>query len=81
MKLVLVEWVDSHSDDEWKRLRDIKKTSTPTAVRSVGWLIHDGKDGKTILPHVTGEGEDDDQGFGYVFIPAKVIVKTKVLTA
>jgi len=68
-KLVLIEWKDSQYVPGWHR-------DDPPIVslrcRSVGWLIYDGQDSKTIAAHVTDE--DDPQRSGEMTIPTGSII-------
>jgi hypothetical protein len=81
MKLVLIEWVDSHGSIEgWKLIEENTKSET-LICESVGWLLYDGKDCKTILPHMAGHKSDNImfQGRGELTIPTKAILKMKTL--
>lgn len=73
MKLVLVEWVDSGGSSGWTELKDVPKSVHP--VESVGWLVHDGKDAKTIVSHKGGEDGSHmpEQVYGWMVIPASAI--------
>lgn len=81
MKLVLVEWVDSHSGRGWQPLDQIQDTSVPLRCRSVGWLVAERNDCKVIVPHVSGEQNEGivKSGCGDITIPNKSIVKLTVL--
>ena len=69
-KLVLIKWVDSEYVPGWHR--DDPPTG-PLLCQSVGWLIYDGADSKTIAAHITDE--DDPQRSGEMTIPVRSIVK------
>ena len=81
MKLVLVEWLDSHSGDGWQRLADIEANGESVRCRSVGWLVSDGGGRKVIVPHISGEENRGTipYGRGDISIPDKSIVKMRVL--
>lgn len=83
MKLVLIEWIDSHSHRPagWRPLEEIEQEGEPLTCRSVGWLLHESKSCKTIVPHVSGEKNEDIVlcGHGEICIPTKAIVKMIVL--
>jgi hypothetical protein len=82
MKLVLIEWLDSHSGDGWQRLGDIARATHPVLCRSVGWLVSDENGHRTIVPHISGDGVKVGQfGRGDLTIPTKAIVRMKVLKA
>jgi hypothetical protein len=82
LKLVLIEWVDSHAGRGWQTMERIAAASEPLYCRSVGWLLSETKDCKVIVPHIGGEKNGDVimQGCGDLTIPAKAIVKMTVLT-
>lgn len=73
MKLVLIEWEDScGASPSWAPLEG--PAPGVLICRSVGWLLSDGEDCKTIVPHVTVEMEGvDHQGCGDMTIPAHAI--------
>ena len=84
MKLVLVEWVDSHSSSNagWRRLADIADDGgEATRCRSVGWLVSDSGDCKVIVPHLSGDTQKSTvpYGRGELTIPNKAIVSLCVL--
>jgi len=81
MKLVLVEWIDSHSSRGWQDLDVLKKSAEPLYCRSVGWLLSETKQYKVIVPHMTGENRWNKllQGCGDIAIPTAAIVKLTVL--
>ena len=76
MKLVLIEWEDSTScASGWFHLDDNPEPEVATCYSS-GWLIHDGKDSTTILPHFAlHKDSENDQGQGYITIPNSAILK------
>ena len=78
MKLVLIEWVDSHSCNGWHDIEDISEASELTHCRSVGWLLVDGKDCKVLVSHLAGEGRGQS-GCGDMAIPVRAITKMTVL--
>ncbi len=81
MKLVLVEWLDSHSGRGWQDIDRIEGAAEPLYCRSVGWLVAENRDCKVLVPHMAGERNGDAmlQGSGDMTIPVKAIVKMKVL--
>lgn len=81
MKLVLVEWLDSHSGRGWQEIGRIKEASIPLYCRSVGFLAEDGKDCKVLVPHIAGEKNEDIVllGSGDISIPTCSIKKITVL--
>lgn len=81
MKLVIVDWIDSHSGQGWQRLSDIEQSAKPLKCRSVGWLLVDGKDAKTLVPHISG-GSDlrvVPFGTGELTIPTVSILRMRTL--
>lgn len=81
MKLVLIEWLDSHAGRGWQDTERIKQAAEPLYCRSVGWLIADNKDCKVLVPHLAGErhGEAALQGCGDLTIPTTAVVRLTVL--
>ena len=83
MKLLLIEWVDSHSPtDRWIKLEDLDDSSEePLYCRSVGWLFSETKECLTLLPTIGGEKNKviADQAHGIMTIPKKAITSQKVL--
>lgn len=80
MKLVLVEWEDSLGcSSQWQALDGVQAPK-PLLCQSVGWLLHDGKDCKVVVPHVTRDHANASrQGCGDMTIPTKAITKIKTL--
>ena len=81
MKLVLVEWLDSHSGRGWQDMEQIEGAAQPLFCRSVGWLVAESDDCKVLVPHLAGDkdGKILAQGCGDLAIPARAILKMKVL--
>jgi len=81
MKLVLVEWLDSHSGRGWQDFDQLERAAEPLYCRSVGWLVRETKECKVIVPHLSGEknGTATLQGCGDLTIPTAAIVKTTIL--
>lgn len=80
VKLVLVEWLDSHSGRGWQEIERIKEASVPLRCRSVGWLVSETGGVKVIVPHLAGEKNGVlVQGCGDLSIPKKAIVKLREL--
>jgi hypothetical protein len=75
-RLVLIEWEDSHYKPGWSR--DLGEGQlTPVRCTSVGWLLHDDKNAKTIASHISDE--DEPQTCGAMTIPARAILKIRRL--
>lgn len=81
MKLVLVEWLDSHSGRGWQQLEEIEQAAEPLYCRSVGWLVKETKECKVLVPHIAGEANGDIilLGCGDLTIPIKAIKRLTVL--
>ena len=81
MKLVLVEWLDSHSGRGWQSPERITQAAEPLYCQSVGWLFEDKKDCKVIVPHIAGQKGVDEvmQGCGDRTVPAASIIKMTTL--
>jgi hypothetical protein len=80
MRLVLIDWLDSYGcSPRWEGLKD----GGPPLLhcRSVGWLTRDGKDAKTIVPHLSDPAykTNSPQGCGDITIPAGSIVRMYTL--
>lgn len=73
-RLVLITWLDSHQVGGWHTEGPATKA---LKCRSVGWLIHDGEEAKTIAPHMTDE--ETPQRSGEMTIPTCAVVEMKVL--
>lgn len=81
MKLVLIEWWDSHSSRGWRPLSDIAKDCEPLACHSVGWLLSRKNGHTTIVPHLSAKDQRNVEtcGSGHLTIPNKAIRKTTKL--
>jgi hypothetical protein len=82
VKLVLIEWEDSFGcSSRWQAL-EAAQSAKPLLCQSVGWLVHDGKECKVLVPHLTTEHQNAGrQGCGDMTIPVRSIVKIKTLRA
>ncbi len=80
-RLVLVEWLDSHSGRGWQDYDQLERAAELLYCRSVGWLVMETKECKVIVPHIAGEKNGDImlQCCGDMTIPTKAIVKLTVL--
>lgn len=83
MKLVLIEWHDSHSShaNAWTPLDELQGAAKPIRCCSVGWLVADENGCKVIVPHLSGENDPTTSifGRGELSIPNSAIVKMRVL--
>jgi hypothetical protein len=78
MKLVLIEWIDTHTSGKgWQTFEQFEESAEPMHCRSVGWLVQDKPNCKVIVPHLAGEKNKDMvvQGRGELYIPTKAIIK------
>jgi hypothetical protein len=81
-KLVQVEWEDSYGcSPDWVAVSD-DLAPTVMLCRSVGWLVYDGADCKTIIPHLNQANHPNAalQGCGDMTIPASAIKSICELT-
>ena len=80
-KLVLIEWLDSHSGRGWREMEQLERAAEPLYCRSVGWLVVEGKNCKVVVPHIAGERNGDIMLLGNrdMAIPTKAIPKITVL--
>ena len=76
MRLVLVEWLDAFSTDDWTKINRL--VLAPDREKSlcltVGWLVHDGAEFKTV---VSSLGHKD--GSGSMTIPTGCILRIQNL--
>lgn len=73
-KLVMIEWIDSASGvGYWKDIEDAEE-ALPAECTTVGFLIDDGPDHKTVASSITGE-----QAGGTLSIPKSAIRRTRQL--
>ena len=80
IRLVLVEWVDSHASRGWVTPADLARAAEPLYCCSVGWLLHDKSNCKVMVPHMAGaKGGDTTQVCGDLTIPTKSIVRITAL--
>jgi hypothetical protein len=81
MKLVLIEWMDSHAGSGWLTKQELESAVQPMFVRSVGWLFSKDRVSTVIVPHcATRKGKDAVEfGRGDLSIPSKAILRTVVL--
>lgn len=76
-KLVYIEWEDSAGDGSHWRELDYIKQDRPARIRSVGWLLAETENSKTIVAHLSGS----NHGQGEMTIPKSAIKKFRVLKA
>lgn len=77
-KMVLVEWEDStQPTSSWMWMSDIPDEQKIVKCKTVGWLIEDGKDVKTLALTI-GDGDDKDicQANGIINIPTRCTIRT-----
>ena len=77
MKLVLIEWLDSHSGHGWHPLDDLAQAAKPVRCQSVGWLVSEANQHKVVVPHISGDQDEGvtPHGRGDITIPNRAIVK------
>ena len=74
--LVYIEWEDSMAGTSgWCETAGAKPSVN--VIRSVGWLLYDGKDCKMVVPHLSepDHANAKEQGCGDMTIPASSIRK------
>jgi hypothetical protein len=80
MKLIMIDWLDSHASKGWQTLEDLELADQPLKCRSVGWLFKETKESKTIIPHLADKNNNmAPQGCGDFTIPTRAILKVTVL--
>jgi len=73
--LVMIEWVDSvQPQSRWEMLANVGHPSGVKCV-SVGWLVSDQKDRKSLAPNMGAVGSESMQVSGIITIPARSITK------
>lgn len=80
-RLVLVEWIDSHSGHAWRPMDDIADAVHPLHCRSVGWIVAK-KNGTLVLAaSISGEKNGDIRECGTcdIAIPTSAIQRTVTL--
>ena len=74
MRLVLVEWEDSHQSRGWEELSEIR--DEVAVCRSVGWLVHDGERAVVIAPHLSVPTSGIiPQGTGVMTVPTRSVLR------
>ena len=74
MKVVKITWIDSKGiTSEWEFKEDIKPL-TPCLCVSIGWLLDDNEEYKTIV-----QSDSDNQCLGRMTIPACSIKNIEVI--
>lgn len=78
--LVMILWEDStRPTPAWQWVSQ-SRAQTPVRIRSVGWLIHDDDDAKTIVPNLSQPDDDGDrQMCGGMIIPTRAILRIEKL--
>ena len=73
-RLVMIDWLDSHHHAGW---HSGDPNTHPLICHSVGWLVYDGEEAKTIAPHMTDE--EPAQRCGEMTIPSVAVVRIRNL--
>lgn len=80
MKLVLVDWIDSHAGRGWQSAEQLERAAEPMRCRSVGWLLKNTKECAVIVPHISGVDSGQMMtGCGDLSIPHAAITRIKTL--
>lgn len=82
LKLVLVDWIDSHSGRGWRSIEEIDRGAEPLLCRSVGWISKETDEVVMLVPHIAGEGQCVEiilQGCGEICIPKGCVRKMVIL--
>lgn len=79
MRLVLIEWEDSHSAGGWQQLGGTLDDRA-LVCRSVGWLVLDGERAKVVVPHLNEQEPGVPlQGSGVMTIPSRAVLRIVTL--
>lgn len=75
LRLVMVEWEDSHGGQGWEDLSgDLQDRAL--VCRSVGWLMLEGAVATVLVPHVNQEETGVPlQGCGVMTIPTRAVLR------
>lgn len=81
MKLVMIEWLDSHGVlPSWVKLTDF--TAVLPVMKSVGWLVYENEVLLSVCGNISEETDSTVfQGNGIMTIPKKDVLSIKELTA
>jgi len=79
MRLVVVEWVDSHGQHGWNPIDSLE--AKPLHCRSVGWLVKKANGMTVLASSISGEKNGDLRLFarGDIAIPDRCITKTRTI--
>ena len=77
--LVIVEWIDAHTDDGWDHFSEFAKHG-PYTVYSVGWVIRDDNQG-IWLTHGWSKDptKEEPDGLNATFIPRGMVQSVRQL--
>jgi hypothetical protein len=74
LALVEIEWIDSNGvTAAWEFVDDLEELE-PSHCRSIGFLLRDGRDYKTLVQTVS-----DEQVLGRITIPTRSILKRRTI--
>jgi hypothetical protein len=79
IKLVHVEWLDSHSTDGWKPFGEMANDATPAACRTVGWLVYENAKAIMLVASVIDQHHVYPAGTGTMTIPRKCIKSMRTI--
>lgn len=80
MRLVLVEWEDSHAAGGWQEISG-EIADRALLCRSVGWLLLDGEHAKVVAPHLNVPEPDVAlQACGTMTIPTRAVLRITDIT-
>ena len=77
MKLLYLEWLDSHAARGWKTFEELKEDDEPLLCQTVGWLLAESKSAVVIVSSKAGGGDtgSTEVGSGCSTIPKVAITK------
>jgi len=80
MRLVLIEWQNSHADGSWCQIANGMEERALVCL-SVGWLVLDVENANFIAPHINErEAGVPPQACGVMTIPARAVLRITELT-
>lgn len=81
LRLVMIEWVDSHSSNRWEPIEAVAETAIPLRCFTVGHLVRESKTNIVVVGTISrDENGEIMQATGNISIPKRCVTKKKFLT-
>lgn len=78
-KLILIDWIDAHTQDGWEDINEFTHDKHTVTVRTVGWAIRDDATGVWLTHGFSVDSDGKTHGLNCTFIPRGMILKTQEL--